>query len=60
MSKEIDILVFGATGFTGNLVTRYMNNRYSDGNTTWGIAGLKASYSVVAQKRIMSSRNVVA
>ena len=42
MSKEIDILVFGATGFTGNLVTRYMNSHYGDGNTTWGIAGRNA------------------
>ncbi len=42
MRKEFDILVFGATGFTGSLVTRYLNSRYSDGNTTWAIAGRNA------------------
>lgn len=42
MQKAFDILVFGATGFTGKLVTRYLKKRYSDGNptnTTWAIAG---------------------
>lgn len=39
MQKEFDILVFGATGFTGRLVTRHLKKRHSDGNTTWAIAG---------------------
>ena len=57
MSKEIDILVFGATGFTGNLVTRYMNSRYSDGNTTWGIAGRNAEkLQAVATARNLSKQ----
>ena len=43
MQKEIDILVFGATGFTGRLVTRYLKTRYGSGNTTWAIAGRNAA-----------------
>jgi short subunit dehydrogenase-like uncharacterized protein len=42
MQKEIDILVFGASGFTGRLVTRQLKKLHADGNTTnttWGIAG---------------------
>jgi len=39
MQKEFDILVFGASGFTGRLVTRQLKKLYADGNTTWGIAG---------------------
>ena len=39
MSKEIDVLVYGATGFTGKLVTRYMAQMYADSNVTWAVAG---------------------
>ena len=34
------ILVYGATGFTGELVCEYLQERYgSDGELRWGIAG---------------------
>ncbi len=42
MQKEFDILVFGATGFTGRLVARHLKKRYAEGNTsntTWAVAG---------------------
>ncbi|MEM6590049.1 MAG: saccharopine dehydrogenase NADP-binding domain-containing protein [Pseudomonadota bacterium] len=34
---EIDILIYGATGFTGRLVTEYLGRKYPD--RSWGIAG---------------------
>ncbi len=39
MQKDIDVLVFGATGFTGKLVTRYLQSRYADSNIKWAVAG---------------------
>ena len=34
--KEYDLLVFGATSFTGKLVVEYLNENYSD--LKWAIA----------------------
>ena len=28
MSREFDVVVFGATGFTGRLVAEYLQNQY--------------------------------
>ncbi|MET0309864.1 MAG: saccharopine dehydrogenase NADP-binding domain-containing protein [Sphingomonas sp.] len=37
MSREFDIIVYGATGFTGRLVAEYLAERYSD--VKWAMAG---------------------
>lgn len=34
-----DIIVFGATSFVGQIMTRYMSEQFSDGSTRWAIAG---------------------
>jgi len=39
MDREFDILVYGATGFTGRLVAEYLASRYSDGSLRWAMAG---------------------
>ena len=40
MHKPLDLIVFGATGFTGRLVAEYLNTTYGvDGSLAWGIAG---------------------
>jgi len=39
MSREYDILIWGATGFTGQLVTQYMQTHYADSNLKWAIGG---------------------
>jgi short subunit dehydrogenase-like uncharacterized protein len=40
MDKPFDIVVFGATGFTGRLVAEYLNARYgAAGSVAWAIAG---------------------
>ena len=39
MQREFDIIVWGASGFTGKLVTEYMEKTYGNGNLKWAIAG---------------------
>lgn len=39
---DIDIVIFGATGFTGQLVAEYFQKNYSDGSVTWAMAGRSA------------------
>ena len=39
-SKEFDIIVYGATGFTGRLVAEYLDQQYgNDGEIKWAMAG---------------------
>ncbi len=37
--KELDIVVYGASGFTGRLVAEYLAGRYGDGELRWAMAG---------------------
>ena len=38
--REFDIVLFGATGFTGKLVAEYLLNKYGvDGDLRWAMAG---------------------
>ena len=38
--KQFDIIVYGATGFTGRLVAEYLSKRYGNGNElSWAMAG---------------------
>lgn len=40
MSKEWDIVVYGATGFTGRLVCEYLSSQYgAEGEVSWAMAG---------------------
>jgi len=39
MQREYDIIIWGATGFTGKLVVDYMQQNYSGGNLTWAVGG---------------------
>ena len=41
--REFDVIVYGATGFTGTLVAEYLLRQYGvDGALKWGIAGRSA------------------
>jgi short subunit dehydrogenase-like uncharacterized protein len=43
MNKDFDVVVFGATGFTGRLVAEYLHTTYrADGELTWAMAGRSA------------------
>jgi short subunit dehydrogenase-like uncharacterized protein len=35
MSKEFDIIIWGATGFTGRLVAEYIFKNYSSEKLNW-------------------------
>ena len=37
MKKDYDLIIYGATGFTGSLVVEYLDNNYHD--ISWAIAG---------------------
>lgn len=38
--RELGIIVYGATGYTGRLVCEYLNNQYGiNGNVQWAMAG---------------------
>ena len=38
--REFDVVIFGATGFTGQLVAEYFQAQYgSDSNVKWAVAG---------------------
>lgn len=42
MDREFDVIVFGATGFTGRLVAEYLQNTYGQ-KISWAMAGRSAS-----------------
>ena len=37
MKKDYDLIIYGASGFTGSLVVEYLDNNYHD--ISWAIAG---------------------
>lgn len=39
MAREFDLIVYGATGFTGRLVAEYLAAHYGDGSLSWAMAG---------------------
>jgi short subunit dehydrogenase-like uncharacterized protein len=44
MSREFDVIVFGATGFTGRLVAEYLHAQYgASGEVKWAMAGRSAA-----------------
>lgn len=43
MAREFDIIVYGATGFTGRLVAEYLAENYDDGSLKWAMAGRSLS-----------------
>jgi len=38
MSRKFDVIIYGATGFTGRLVAEYLENEYGE-NLNWAMAG---------------------
>ena len=41
-SRPFDLIVFGATGFTGRLVAEYLHARYAGSDLRWAMAGRSA------------------
>ena len=40
---KFDIIVYGATSFVGQIITRYMHQQFADGSISWAIAGRSLS-----------------
>jgi len=38
-NPSVDIIVFGATSFVGQIMTRYMSTQFNGGEIKWAIAG---------------------
>jgi short subunit dehydrogenase-like uncharacterized protein len=38
-AKKFDIIVYGATSFVGQIITRYMHQQFANGSIVWAIAG---------------------
>ncbi len=38
-NREFDVIIWGASGFTGRIATNYMHAQYGEGNVSWAIAG---------------------
>src|SRR6266567_7005732 len=56
MHASVDVIVFGATGFTGRLVAEYLNAAYGvDGEVAWAIAGRNPDKLVEVRDRIGAS-----
>ncbi len=52
-NKELDVIVWGATGFTGALVAEYLRDRYGvGGDLRWAIAGRSADKLDQLKKRL--------
>ena len=50
-TKQLDLIIWGATGFTGQLVSEYINKKYANTALKWGIAGRnKEKASVIAER----------
>ena len=41
--NKFDIIVYGATSFVGQIITRYMHEQFADGSIVWAIAGRSLS-----------------
>ena len=61
-TKQLDLIIWGATGFTGQLVSEYINKKYSNTTLKWGIAGRnKEKVSVIAERlNIAKDRIIIA
>ena len=58
-NKKFDLIIFGATGFTGKLVCEYIKKKYSKSNLNWGIAGRnKQKLALLKEKLTMEDKHV--
>ncbi len=60
--RQYDVVVFGASGYTGRLVAEYLNNEYPDADFTWAMAGrsIEKLSSVRAEMGIPESIPLIA
>ena len=57
--KNFDVVVYGATGFTGKLVVEYMLNQYgNDESITWAMAGRSHEKLIMVRDALGVSQDI--
>jgi len=56
MNREFDVVLFGASGFTGKLVAEYLGGRAADEGARWAIAG-RSRGKLEAVRRELAARD---
>ncbi len=51
-TRELDLIIWGATGFTGQLVSEYISKQYTNSTLKWGIAGRNKEKVLSVAKRL--------
>ena len=61
-NRDFDLIIWGATGFTGDLVCEYINNNYEYNELKWAIGGRNQNKLLKLQKKlnIDDSRIIIA
>lgn len=57
-TREFDVIVWGATGFTGRLVAEYLASAYPDGGVRWAMAGRDATKLEAVRNAVGASESV--
>ena len=60
--RDFDLIIWGATGFTGNLVCDYINKNYNERELRWAIAGRNKKKILKLQQKLKidDSRTIIA
>ena len=60
--RDFDLIIWGATGFTGNLVCDYINKNYNERELRWAIAGRNEKKILKLQQKLKidDSRTIIA
>lgn len=59
MARRFDLVLFGATGFTGQIIARYLDSRCSQEGLTWAIAGRSVSKLNALQRELNRSHPAI-
>jgi len=57
-SREFDVIIYGATGFTGRLVAEYLQAEYGDTDLKWAMAGRSAEKLTAVRDEMGVSKDV--
>ena len=58
-NRELDLVVYGATGFTGRLVAEYLNQTYGvNGDIKWAMAGRSMEKLIAVRDEMAISADV--
>ena len=59
--KEFDVIIWGASGFTGRLVAEYLFQNYNKDELNWAIAGrdIKKLNKVIVEKDVAAAAEII-